>query len=302
MSVRAPGKIVISGAYAVLEGAPAIVSAVDRYVSADAARTSELVTPEVREALGTAPAPWFDASPLRDGEKKLGLGSSAAILVASLAARVVAERGVLADRELAGAVLEPALAAHRRAQAGGSGVDVVAAARGGTLVFRRDAPAQAEALPLPGDLVIETWWSGAEASTAALVARVFALKTRDPSAFGRWLGAQRDAALAAEASLRSRSTDELVQALAAQRRALAALGDAAGVPIVTEAARALADRAEAQGAAALPAGAGGGDALIYAGRSASGPAFRELATRHGHRLLALALGARGVHVSAKGTT
>jgi phosphomevalonate kinase len=302
MSVRAPGKIVISGAYAVLEDAPAIVSAVDRFVLADAARASERVTPEVREALGTAPAPWFDASRLREGEKKLGLGSSAAILVASLAARVVAERGELADRELAGAVLEPALAAHQRAQAGGSGVDVVAAARGGTLIFRRNAPAEAEALPLPGDLVIETWWSGAEASTASLVARVFALKTRDPSAFGRLLGAQRDAALAAEASLRSKGTDELVRALAAQRRALAALGDAAGVPIVTEAARGLADLAEAQGAAALPAGAGGGDALIYAGRSASGPAFRELAARHGHRLLALALGARGVHVSTKGTT
>ena len=84
MIARAPGKVVLSGAYAVLEGAPAIVAAVDRYVVADASREATRVTPEVEHALarrGAAAAPWFDASALRDETlgKKLGLGSSAAI-------------------------------------------------------------------------------------------------------------------------------------------------------------------------------------------------------------------------------
>ena len=35
-------------------------------------------------------APWYDASPLRGGKEKLGLGSSAAICVASLGALVAA--------------------------------------------------------------------------------------------------------------------------------------------------------------------------------------------------------------------
>src|SRR5690606_12116062 len=35
MKTKAPGKVVLSGAYAVLEGAPCIVTAVDRYVYAD---------------------------------------------------------------------------------------------------------------------------------------------------------------------------------------------------------------------------------------------------------------------------
>ncbi len=35
MRARAPGKVVLSGAYSVLRGAPAIVTAVDRYVEAD---------------------------------------------------------------------------------------------------------------------------------------------------------------------------------------------------------------------------------------------------------------------------
>ena len=91
MKARAPGKLVLSGAYAVLEGAPAIVTAVDRYVTADPARRAELVTPEVSVALGAEHAPWFDASELREDGEKLGLGSSAAIVVASLATRVLGE-------------------------------------------------------------------------------------------------------------------------------------------------------------------------------------------------------------------
>ena len=86
MRACAPGKLVLSGAYSVLEGAPAIVSAVDRYVCCDSARPAELITPEVRAALPAgADAPLFDASALRAEGRKLGLGSSAAILVASLA-------------------------------------------------------------------------------------------------------------------------------------------------------------------------------------------------------------------------
>ena len=86
MRARAPGKVVISGAYAVLEGAPAIVAAVDRYAVADTARAPDFVSDEVRVALGGRRAPLVDASALRADGRKLGLGSSAAILVASLAA------------------------------------------------------------------------------------------------------------------------------------------------------------------------------------------------------------------------
>src|SRR5688572_33181913 len=93
MIARAPGKLVLSGAYSVLEGAPALVAAVDRYALADEAREAPLITAEVRAAIAAGyliEAPWFDASALRAdaaaGGRKLGLGSSAAILVASLAA------------------------------------------------------------------------------------------------------------------------------------------------------------------------------------------------------------------------
>src|SRR5262245_49593809 len=136
MNARAPGKVVLSGAYAVLEGAPAIVAAVDRYVVADASRHASFVTREVQAAIDAGDlsfAPWFDASALRATDdsghsRKLGLGSSAAILVAFLAA-------VLGASACEGAALEAlserAARAHRLAQAGGSGIDVTASAMGG---------------------------------------------------------------------------------------------------------------------------------------------------------------------------
>jgi phosphomevalonate kinase len=294
LKARAPGKLVLSGAYAVLDGAPAIVTAVDRWVTADASRPAARLTPEVSAALASAPAPWFDASALREGEEKLGLGSSAAILVASLAAREVLARGALGDAELVELVFSAALAAHARAQGGGSGVDVAAAAHGGTLVYKLTLTAPSVTrVTLPSALVIETWWSGRAADTSELVRRVRELRERDAGAYDALLGAQGDAARRAERAVLNGDAAAYVGAMHAQRAALAALGRVAAVEIVTPAAERLAGAAAP--AAVLPAGAGGGDVLLYVGFEESPRAFRELAVTLGHRLLPLALGARGVH-------
>jgi phosphomevalonate kinase len=297
MKTRAPGKIVLSGAYAVLEGAPAIASAVDRFVVADALRTTPSPTPEVRAAFDGEQAPAVDASALFAGKKKLGLGASAAILVASLAAKVALERGPLADVELASAVFSRALRAHADAQGGGSGVDVAASAFGGTIAFRRGGERpEALAVKLPPDLVIAVWWSGRPASTSELIGRVRALRERARTRYVRLIEAQAAAALEAELALGRADSAAFVRALDAQRSALDALGAAAGAPIVDDGARELGDAAAALGGAALPAGAGGGDVLVFAGL---GPAPMEFAARargSGYEKLELALGARGVHV------
>jgi phosphomevalonate kinase len=294
VKARAPGKLVLSGAYSVLQGAPAIVTAVDRYALADASRSAERVTPEVKAALGGAAAPWFDASEQREGTEKLGLGSSAAILVASLAARELSARGPLPDAELRRLVLAPALAAHAAAQGGGSGVDVAASAHGGTLSFRLAVREPAIVrIELPSALVIETWWSGHAAVTSDFVRRVRELGERDPETQLELLGVQRDASERAENALLRGDAPGFIAALHAQRAALGALGRVAGVPIVTPEATRLA--AVAAPASVLPAGAGGGDVLLHVGLEASTAAFRALASELGHRLLPLSLGARGVH-------
>jgi phosphomevalonate kinase len=287
---------VLSGAYAVLQGAPAIVTAVDRYVLADAGRSAERITPEVSAAIGASAAPWFDAGALREGTEKLGLGSSAAILVASLAARELAIQGPLSDAALRELVFARSLAAHAKAQGGGSGVDVAAAAYGGTFSYRLALREPSVVrIELPRELVIETWWSGHAATTSDFVRRVRELGERDPEAQLELLGAQRDASERAENALLRGDATAFLSALHGQRAALGALGRVAGVPIITEEAARLG--AVAAPAAVLPAGAGGGDVLLHVGLEPSTEPFRTLAAELGHRLLPLSLGARGVHAA-----
>ncbi|MEY2935166.1 MAG: hypothetical protein RL033_5915 [Pseudomonadota bacterium] len=294
MKACAPGKLVLSGAYSVLEGAPAIVSAVDRYVCSDSAHRAEFVTAEVRAALPPEAAPSFDASALRAADRKLGLGSSAAILVASLAAADA--RHFETDHALQQAIWEPAFRAHRQAQGGGSGVDVAASTWGGTLIARRSAAhdLQLEPAQLPADLVVEAWASQVAASTPDLLRAVAQLRDRDPEAHRSLLDRLRAAAERATDALRRAQTLDLIVELSAQRAGFEALGQAAGVHIVTPEVARLAQSAPAD-AAVLPSGAGGGDIVLWCSNRPSSPVFRELARELGHQLLPLRLHARGVH-------
>lgn len=293
---RAPGKVVLSGAYAVLDGAPAVVSAVGRYVEVDSARPADWVTPEVQAALAERErAPWFDASALREGGRKLGLGSSAAILVASLYAL---ERDALPDAgepELRRRIFERALRAHRAAQGGGSGVDVASSCFGGTSSYRLGAAGpEVEALSVPRGLDLELWICPTAAGTADLIRAVASLASREPRTHERWMSEQ---ALASERALQACTAGDaaaFVAALRAQRGALAQLGGAAGVPIVTPELLELSPSAEGEGGALLPAGAGGGDIALFAGSAPSSPALRAALEARGHRLLQAELGAAGV--------
>lgn len=296
MKAAAPGKLVLSGAYAVLFGAPAVVTAVDRYVVADSEAPAAFITPEVRAALGDVPAPAFDASALRDGDRKLGLGSSAAILVASLAALALDRDAALTDAALAAQVFERARLAHRSAQGGGSGIDVAAAAYGGTLIAHLQGHALAiEHGSLPRTLCIEAWFSGDSSSTPDMVRSVRALAETDAAAFEELMGAQTAAAHQAVATLAAGNGAGLVAALDAQVDALHSLGQAAGVPIITPSVLALRDASRSQGGTTLASGAGGGDSVLYVGNSPPSPALVELRDDFGYRPLALRLEARGVH-------
>jgi phosphomevalonate kinase len=294
MKAKAPGKVVLSGAYAVLEGAPAIVSAVDRYVLCDTELAPERVTPELRAALPDGPFPGFDASELRDGSHKLGLGSSAAILVAALAAVRAPE--FADDDALRAAIEAPALRAHREAQGGGSGIDVAASTRGGTLIAQRtehDA-LEIEAARLPPSLRVEVWASGVSASTPDLLRAVANFRQHDPRDYEQLMGSLKAAAARAAAALRHAEPQAFVAELSTQRELLSRLGNASGVPIITAEVWQLAEWARPRGAAVLPSGAGGGDVVLWVGLEASPHPFRELASSLGHRLITAELHARGV--------
>lgn len=294
MRAKAPGKVVVTGAYSVLEGGPAIVAAVDRYVTADTELVGDRLTDEVKAAGITTPI-WFDATALRQDERKLGLGSSAAILVACLAARALVECGPMQPEPLARRVFAPALVAHRTAQAGGSGIDVAAACFGGVLEYRKgmDQPLFQPLAAVTG-LHVEVWASRSEASTREMLEHVRALGQRDPESHRRDLLAQGDAATATVEAWRARDVQAIIRGCAAQRHALSRLGLDAGIPIVTREVAALADLAERQSAAVLPAGAGGGDIALYVGEQPS-DALTDALQRFGHTRLPMQLGALGVH-------
>jgi phosphomevalonate kinase len=299
---RAPGKIVLSGAYAVLEGAPSIVAAVDRYVAADASRPAALVTDEVRAAIDAGVldrAPWFDASALRtalpDGtSRKLGVGSSAAILVASIAA-VAGERLLReAPGSLAAAVFPAAYAAHRRAQPGGSGIDVAASAFGGVItasIAGRGGELSVAPHPLPAGTVVEVFASPVSASTGDLIRKVRSFAEVEPARYRRLLDA---AARGSEAAIAATTPAELVAAIGAQLDALAELGDASGAGIVTPEAAAIRPEAAAEGALFGPSGAGGGDIAVYLGAHPSSERLRALALAQGYTLLDVTIAAPGV--------
>jgi len=293
---RAPGKIVLSGAYAVLTGAPAIVSAVSRHVTADRGRPAAFVTDEVRAALlPDEQAPWFDASELREGERKLGLGSSAAILVASVFALEQARVPSLQGAPLLQAVMSRALVAHQKAQGGGSGVDVAASTLGGTFIYWLGPSGPGtRSVQLPADLCVEVWTCPTSASTRELLGAVARLAVVAPKLHARWLGAQILAAHEAAVSAERRHATGLIAALRAQQRALLGLGRAADVPIVTPELALLAPEAEAEGGVLLPAGAGGGDIALFAGRAPSTPTLRAALETRAHRRLELELSAPGV--------
>jgi len=112
------------------------------------------VAGSVSERLGFLPEGRVrtDSSAFFDGERKRGLGSSAAVAVA-LSRALLALAGV----EEPGLALEAALEAHRRSQGGqGSGYDVLASFHGGLGLFTggRRPGWKALAMPWLGPLVL----------------------------------------------------------------------------------------------------------------------------------------------------
>jgi phosphomevalonate kinase len=245
----APGKVVVLGEYAVLDGAPALVAAVDHGVRCDVTPgpTLTIVTPDaddrfVRPALVAAQAApstyTFRAQPPREGAK-LGLGTSAA-------ATVVA---VLAGRASRGEAVDPAslraLAArvHREVQGSGSGLDVAASCFGGLSLVAGD---DVRSVHPPVLAVVD---SGGAAATGPRV--------------GRYLGwADRAAFVAASTALVDAFEADPVAAMRAAYEALVAMARAADLPYLTRAHERIVAIARECGGAAKPSGAGGGDIAV----------------------------------------
>jgi phosphomevalonate kinase len=213
--------------------------------------------PACRVELSTEDFHWTDAGGQR---QKLGLGSSAAIVVALTGALLRVASGANPDRqELLGICHE----AHRLLQGGaGSGIDVATALAGGVLGVEFPAPGQApRLLPLswPRSLQLLAVWSGSSASTPAMLNRLRMFEERQPASFTahmQRLGAMSVRTLAA---WRAGDVPNVLQAIGGYDAALRQFDEDAGMGIYTREHERIRGIALEHGAVYKTSGAGGGD-------------------------------------------
>jgi phosphomevalonate kinase len=318
-AASAPGKFVLSGEYAVLDGAPAICVAVDRRAvvmiephDADhhVVRAPGFTTAVGRfstaaggmtwlgagQDFGLFEAVWHASRPVLadgflaisldtcafrdpDNGSKIGLGSSAA-LTAALATALESLGGESAAKV--------AHAAHRQFQGGsGSGVDIACSIAGGAIEYRM-AQRRSKPVQWPGGLHFSVLWSGVAAGTRARLARF----ADQPDSTSRSALSSASAAVAA-----AFGSDEAASVFAALRdytEALLRFDRAHGLGIFDAGHASLAELAAAEGVVYKPCGAGGGDiGVALATDRASLASFGDVAARSGFAQLALTIDPRG---------
>lgn len=213
---------------------------------------------------------------------KYGLGSSAAVVVATVTAvmRRFYEQEI--DRDI---IFKLAALAHVNVQGSGSGADVAASVYGGILKYSSfqaewllDTYAKATSLcevierdwtylsikqiRLPSSIFFCVGWTGEPASTKKLVGHILQLREDKPEAFKEFLQESERAVQMLLTGMEEENESLLFRGVKANREALATVGKQAQVSIETPDLRKLSDLAEELGGAGKSSGAGGGDCGI----------------------------------------
>ena len=273
----APGKIIVAGEYAVLQGAPAICIAINRRAQVTVARsdtgTHSVSTPghrqdeepfaKISDVASNQPllaAVWerfpqlsqvslrveIDTRSFSRDQQKLGIGSSAAAAVALTAAfDKISEDNH--DVEM------HAHSAHLDLQNGrGSGADVASSYHGGVIEYRMHHSVSA-GLSWPKDLHYALLWSGRACSTAAQLQKLDG--TGASAAADSLLAAAEDTAVA----WRTGAARPILAALRHYANALRHYDDEYQLDIFSAGHATLSEFAATSGLVYKPCGAGGGD-------------------------------------------
>lgn len=307
--ISAPGKMMIAGEYAVLEGAEALVAAVDRraYLWMEE-QEGPRVPPEARAARAAAEARLspvaggihLDVGGLRSDGKKLGLGSSAAAAAAAAGYVFDAAGHDLQTSETRRAVLDAAFEGHRAVAPRGSGADVAASVMGGLVRFRRDGErALAEPIAWPAALEAVVVWTETEVRTSDMLDAVDRLRRGQPDTYRSCYQRLFEAAGWLVEDFASGDTRSVLRGVNAYADAMRELGDAAGVSIVTDTLAAIQRLAMDHSGAAKPSGAGGGDVAIAVFEDGTcRDQFVSACGERGLTVLSLVLGTCGLRVEA----
>ena len=305
ITCSAPGKLFLGGEYAVLAGAEAVVTAVNRRASAFSVADGTWGSPLVLAVhkhitahlnrtrdLQTALPPIGAASTgFSIDHHKVGLGSSAA--VAAAATGLLFELAGLPIQRHRDEILTAAQEAHSAAQGGnGSGADVAAAVTGGTIIFSLSGQVAPIAL---GSVRIVTVWSGESSSTSEMIRRIQRFERDDSAAYQTCFDQLAKGASHLANAFRRGAPNPIIDAASDYGAYLEELGRASGAPIITKPLKRLMNLARNLGGAAKPSGAGGGDiAVAFFDNDKAVVAFRRDCIRHELRPLDLEVGASGL--------
>lgn len=330
--LRAPGKTMWIGEYVVLDGAPAVVAAVDRHATCTITPHSDPDDPRLVVSTSLSPQTWRlrgregaiyapkdpvfrlidtvrkclkshgialpkDGAQLHFDSAALSdeakLGLGSSAAIAALSAVALSAQDHWLPQD--GAKLHALThRAHQAFQGGvGSGSDVAAACMGGVLRMQKGQP------PTPiesADVYPVILFTGQSANTADFVRSVQAKK--EIPRVKQSLADMEQATLRGISALESARTDAFLDAVRHFHRAEVQLTEASNVPIVTDEIATIVEYMETCGGAAKASGAGGGDIVIafFADRARQEQAAHK-ARNQGLRVVPLAVESRGVLVS-----
>ena len=324
----APGKIVLCGEYAVLDGAPAICMAINKRARAEVrmadadyqtVRTSGYIDGEWKFlAKEDSSFEWIGDEPSRgsldllrevwatmgiDGNFDISLDSAEfldpvsrrKLGLGSSAALTVALVTALSD--VTNRASDAAIAAgeaHRRLQHGrGSGVDIAASLAGGVIEYRMPDSGACRPIQWPAGLLYAVLWSGRPASTSDKLKRLDEARRNGGS--GTSIARLCDASESTAKCWPAGETGELLDALNDYVDALMQFDVDHDLGIFDAGHQELAKAAAKRKLVYKPCGAGGGDTgIVFATDKEAVAEFTKFAGESGYKLLDVTLENSGV--------
>lgn len=300
LSASSPGKLVVVGEYAVLEGHQALGLAIDCRVSiewltqssgpstmrfvplvtealtypldqtSDAASSKEIVAwvasilqSWAPEALDSSFSLTIDSRALYDQHgHKLGLGSSAAVAVALAGIGMALTQQPMKDLHQAHRQL---MALHQGAQ--GSGVDLAIAMAGGAIRYQRALSSEQspywEAISWPKAMAGLMVFSGQSASTPSFIKAYRAWQSEHPDQWQSTVDGMAQCARDTISALDRGDWAAFEEGFTEYGTRMGTMGDLMGRHVVTAAHHTCQTLAQTMGVAYKPCGAGGGDVGLF---------------------------------------
>jgi phosphomevalonate kinase len=355
IKVKVPGKLILLGEYAVLEGADALVASIDRFVTANISasendnfwissnlfsdpikfliKDSGKIIPDGDQSDQLVSTMHFALSMIEQiyarlsgykvefkpfylkidtsqfyqetNKNKLGLGSSAALTVALIAAIVYfsnIEKKIISDNI---DLFLFACDVHFKVQGNkGSGIDIAAGVFGGVHQYNIKSIAEGKktqkivSRSIPEDLFILPVWSGVSASTRNLLSQIEQYRGNSENDYQAMMSrlsvlAETGCMLYAE-----KKCSDFLDIVADYYKVLHDFSRKSQIAIISEVHKQIAEIVFANGGVYKPSGAGGGDIGLAFSDSASiiDRLKKELA-RHNFQTLSLGISSQGVMVS-----